>query len=100
MAGHILGEVQRHKDSSLDVQPWDCPAKDAYHLADQPRCETVMFDGTRRRCPYLISLTEPSNCTSRQDITTACTARDGSPRFSAPVGILCLCARRNRAPGC
>jgi hypothetical protein len=100
MAGYVLGHVQRHSDSSLDVTPYECPVKEPYHLPHQPRCETVMFDGARRRCLYLISLTEVSNCSDRQDITRACTAADGSPRYSAPVGILCSCARRNRAPGC
>jgi hypothetical protein len=99
MAGYVLGRVQRYTDGGLDAHPHECPAKDAYHVA-APRCETVMFDGARRRCPFLIALTEVSNCSDRQDITRACTAADGTPRYSAPVGILCQCARRNRAPGC
>lgn len=99
MAGWVQGHAEYHHDHSADVQPLVCPASDE-HTMGTPRCQTRMFDGSRRQCMYLVGLTAPGNSTHRMDTDEL---REQATTLSARqvrCGIICLRQRANRAPGC
>jgi hypothetical protein len=114
MSGLVNASVTKFNDGSVDVTPeytpsqvtgdegeniQSCPIALAANLAT-PRCYTMMFDGTRRACPYWIACVAQNNCTDRIDVGVIALKMTMNATSTARVGVLCNCARRNRPAGC
>lgn len=99
MAGVIPASIDIMRDGSWDVTVDACPAA-GDHLAPHQRCETMMFDGEVRRCPYLLATTDVSNSTHRRQAAFIVEDMKGRSSSRYRCGVLCLRSKANRPPGC
>ncbi len=114
MSGTINGTLTLFNDGGVDLTPeytpsqvrgdegeniQACPIAAVLQMST-PRCATMMFDGTRRYCPYFIAAVEHVNGTRRVDIGDKAMFMVGQSTSTTRLDVLCNCARRNRPAGC
>lgn len=99
MAGVINGHVVLYNDGSIELLPEVCPCAGPHRLLS-PRCYSIMFDGTRRACPYWHATTRLSNFTERIDASGLADELVANAGNLKRCSVICHAARRNRPPGC